>query len=132
MKINEFAQKLNGREYGKEITKEEVKQAKELGFVIVYGYSDDGAEFRGAIGDEVGCYGGKDIYIDKDGIFEECECGCKHAELAREKAKIIKAIWDKEYCWTYETTIPHAEFEIFEDNEKFCKGIVFDIKELQK
>ena len=28
--------------------------AKELGFVVVFGYSDDNAELRGAIDDEIG------------------------------------------------------------------------------
>lgn len=131
MDIKEFAIALTGREYGNEITSKEEKMAKDLGFVIVFGYSDDTAEFRGAIYDEVGCYEGGEIFIDKDGLIEECECECKYFKLAKEKAKIIKAIWDTEYCWKYEISIPHAEFEIFEDGEKFCKGIVFDIKDLE-
>ncbi|UZW13216.1 hypothetical protein OSC52_15370 [Clostridium pasteurianum] len=130
MDIKEFAIGLTGREYGQEITKDEEKLAKELGLVVVFGYSDDNAEFRGAIYDEAGCYGGGEIFINKDGLIEECECDCKYFKLAKEKAKVIRAIWDKEYCWKYETNIPHAEFEIFDDGEKFCKGIVFDIKDL--
>lgn len=130
MDIKEFAIVLTGREYGKEITKEEEKLAKELGFVVVFGYSDDNAEFRGAIDDEVGCYEGGEIYLDSNGIYEECECECKYSKLAKEKAKVIEAICGKEYCWEYKTNIPHAEFEIFEDGEKYCKGIVFNIKEL--
>lgn len=131
MNIKEIAEKLNGREYDGEILlKEECNYLRDLGFVVVFGYSDDNAEFRGAIDDEVGCYGGKDILINKDGIFEECECECKYSKLAKEKAKVIEAIWGTEYSWEYKTNIPHEEFEIFEDGEKYCKGIVFDIKEL--
>lgn len=132
MDIKEFAMALTGREYGNEITKEEEQIAKELGFVVVFGYADDNTEFRGAIDDEVGCYGGKDILIDKRGIFEECECECKYSKLAKEKSKIIEAIWGTEYDWEYKTEIPHATFEIFEDALKYCKGIVFDIKDIQQ
>lgn len=129
MDIDKFAAVLTGREYGREISKEEEKLAKELGFVVVFGYSDDNAEFRGAIDDEVGCYEGGNIYLDKNGILEECECQCKYSKLSKEKARIIKAIWGE--SWEYETSIPHAEFEIYDDDEVYCKGIVFDIRELE-
>jgi hypothetical protein len=129
MNIDEFAIGLTGREYGREISKEEERLAKELGFVVVFGYSDDNAEFRGAIDDEVGCYNGGNIYLDRNGILEKCECQCKYSKLAKEKARVIKAIWGE--SWEYETSIPHAEFEIYDDDEICCKGIVFDIRELE-
>jgi len=131
MNIYDFAKILDGREMGKEITKAEEKQAKELGFVVVFGASDYLAEFRGAIDDEAGCYNGRTIYLDKNGIFEECEDKCKYSKAAKEACKSIEAVWGKSgYSWTYETEIPHAEFDILEDGEKYCRGIVFDIKNL--
>ena len=132
MNINEFAMKLNGREIGNEITPLEEKEAKKSGFVVVMGYSDDGAELYGAIREEVGCYNGADILLDKDGLVEDCDCNCKYGRIAKEKAKIIEAIWDEEgYSWIYKTDIPHATFEIYEDRDKYCRGIVFDIKSLK-
>lgn len=122
-----FADKLNGREYGFEMTLEEIDEAKGLGYVVVFGYSDDCMELRGAIHDEAGCWNGGKILLDKDGILEECECDCKHYQNAKSKAKIIEAVWNKEgYSWTYKTDIPHHAFEILEDGEKYCRGIVFD------
>ena len=110
MTIFDFADGLNGRGYNNEITPFEEQRAKELGFVVVFGYSDDNAEFRGAIYDEVGCYDGGRVY-EQDG-------------------KYIDAVWcEGEYCWTYNTNIPHAEFDIFEGNEKYCRGIVFQLDE---
>lgn len=133
MDIKEFAQLLNGRQYGEEITGKEERLAEELGFVIVFGYSDDSTEFRGAICDETGCYDGGEILLDKDGILEKCESECKYYKKAAEKATQIEAIWCGEgnYSWTYKTDIPHETFDIFEDGEKYCRGIIFDIKELQ-
>jgi len=132
MTIQEFAKMLDGREMGHEYTEEQEELAKGLGFIFVYGYSDDNAEFRGAIDEEVGRYGSKTIHLDEKGIFEECECRCSRSVLAKEKCKTIEAVWHDvgEFAWTYETNIPHATFIIMEDGEKFCCGIVFDIKSL--
>lgn len=131
MTLKEFAESLNKREYGNEITKEEEMLAKELGYVVVFGYSDDNMEFRGAIWDEFGCFNSGTAFIDKDGLIEECECECKYYKRALKKCKTINAIWDdKGYSWWYDTNIPHETFEIMEDEEKYCLGIVFDIKSL--
>jgi len=133
MTIQEFAKMLDGREMGNEMTWEQKEQAKALGFVVVFGYSDDNAEFRGVIEDEVGCYDGGKIYLNEDGIFEECEEDCKYSRIAKKKCKVIEAVWDdgSGISWKYETDIPHATFDVMEDEEDiFCVGIVFDIKSL--
>lgn len=47
-------------------------------------------------------------------------------------AKQIEAIWGKDgISWQYKTDIPHATFNVMEDDEVYCIGIVFDIKELE-
>jgi len=132
MTIHEFANMLNGREYRREITTVESMQAADLGFVVVFGASDDLIEFSGAIDDEADCYDGGIIYFSQNGLFEDCDSDCKYSMAAKELYKTIEAIWDDgEYSWTYKTDIPHATFEILEDGDKYCKGIVFDIKEAQ-
>ena len=112
MNIYEFASGLNGRAYDSEIiTTFEEQRAKELGFVVVYGYSDDNAEFRGAYEEEIGCYDGGRVF----------KCGEYY----------IDAVWcEGEFAWTYNTNIPHATFDIFDDEEKYCKGIVFELKDM--
>ena len=116
MTLKEFAKMLDGREYLHEITKEEEALAKELGFVVVFGYSDDNAELRGAIDDEIGCYDG--------GVLE-------HDDLPA----VIYADWcpdDIDCSWAYGTSIPHENFNIYEDGELYCVGIVCDINESKK
>ena len=111
MNLKEFANLLDGREYGGEITKEEEKLAKELGFVVVFGYSDDNAELRGAINDEIGCFDG--------GVLE-------HEDLPAG----IYADWcpeDIDCAWAYGTSIPHEKFCIYDHGELYCVGIVCDI-----
>lgn len=125
---------LDGREYGNVITRDERNIADVLGFVVVFGASDDLMEFCGAIEDEFGCYNGGTAYLTKNGLFEECECNCKWSERVKLKCQSIEAVWHNsgEYNWTYDTDIPHEKFDIMEDeNEKYCQGIVFKIKDLE-
>jgi hypothetical protein len=38
---------------------------------------------------------------------------------------------DSEACWEIRTTAPHAPFMIYDDGQKFCRGAVFDLDELE-
>lgn len=136
MTKEELAAKLNGREYGDEITEAEEREAKAAGLVVIYGYSDDNTELNGVIDDEVGCYGGKAIKLHARGVLAShaspCECEfCGYASAAR-KCATVEALWCKEegYSWTYKTNLPHATFEIVEDGEPYCRGIVLDASAL--
>lgn len=132
MTIQEFAKMLDGREMGSEIFKEQANMARDLGIVVIFGASDDLCELRGAINDDVSCFDGGTIYLDGDKLLKECECECSYYQEAKEKCKLINIIWHDEEgpAWTYETDIPHATFDIMEEGEKFCRGIVFDVKSL--
>ena len=110
MNAKQFADKLDGRQYLKEITKEEAQLAKELGFLVVFGRSDDLTELRGVLNGEIGCWEGGDL---------ECE----------DLPEKIRAVWcpdNAAYSWGYETVMPHATFRIFEDEDLYCIGLVID------
>jgi hypothetical protein len=133
--VIEFVRKLKICEYRYELTKDHEKEAKELGMVVVFGASDDLMEFRGALNNEFDCYGGGVVYLDKDGLLKVCESQCNYYQKALEASKKIKAVWCGEnsdgWTWTYETEIPHATFEIYDDDEKYCLGIVFRLYDLE-
>ena len=134
MDAKELAAKLNGREYLHEITRGEAELAKASGLVVVYGASDDLIEFRGAIRDEGDCYDSGTVLIDTKGVLPSWDEASESEESAQEyferkaKARTITALWAKEpgYSWTYKTDIPHETFEIVEDGEPYCRGIVFN------
>lgn len=131
MTKEEVAAALNGSEYGEEGSKELFAQMKAGGLVAVFGASDDLMEFRGAIYDEVGCYGGGDCFITRSGLLEACDGNCIHSERALEKATTITAVWDRDgYSWIYETAISHATFDVMEDGDTYCRGIVFALSEV--
>lgn len=130
MELKEFASLLGKREYAyPQFTDEEIKIAKDNGFVIVYGASDDLIELEGAINDEGGCFNGGKIYFDINGI------ACDENDTT---ANMIEAVWcgdDKEddpmFSWTYKTDIPHEEFFIYEYGEPYCMGIVFSVDDVK-
>lgn len=135
----ELAARLNGREYTEEITKDEEAEAKAAGLVVVFGASDDLMEFKGAINEEIGApsaaivdaYGlvpSRDDLVDNITEMDDAQIAAEFSRRISGNSE-IKAIWTcgGEYCWEYETTIPHATFDIMEGGEKFCRGIVFDL-----
>ena len=131
----QFAEVLNGREHGNELSKDEAQAAKEANLVVVFGYSDDNMEFRGAIYDEISCYDGGVAYLTCDGLVKnKCDHDdCPYYQKEKDLAETITATWNKdgeEFAWVYETTIPHEVFNIFDDGEPHCKGIVFDLRDV--
>lgn len=131
--IKLLADRLNGSQYPLHLSKEITEAAKTAGLVIVYGASDDLMEFEGAIADEVGCYEGGTAYLDSAGLFQN-ECSdddCPHFARLKQRAATIEAVWDEDgYSWTYKTAIPHETFEVLENGEKYCRGIVFELASL--
>lgn len=95
--------------YGRELTQDEIKLAKENNLVVVFGYSDDCAEFRGAIYDEVDCFDGGRVF-EENGFF-------------------IDAIWCAgDTAWCYNTNIPHESFMVWDDDgTAYCLAIVFSV-----
>ena len=135
MNTRELAEKLDGNLIGEEISLKEAREAKNNNLVVVFGSSDDLMEFRGAIYGEVYSYGDGVAYLNENGLIEnKCdEANCPYFNEIIKSAITIKALWchTDGPCWTYKTKISHETFDIFEEGEPYCKGIVFlmgDIK----
>lgn len=128
-----LAQKLNGCNYS--IPKDLVEEAKASNLVIVYGQSDDLIEIDGAISEEVGAYEGGTVYFHGKDIVEECDDACTHCNVEELMAKSIKveAKWDVDgYSWVMVAPegLDAVSFDMMDDDEKYCKGIVFSLDKL--
>jgi hypothetical protein len=138
---------LSGRECGREITKQEAEQAQAAGLAIVFGASDDLLEFRGAIYDEVGAYEGATAVLYKKGkntfgvVPDDRESirdidhdhELEAALAARRLGQTVRAIWAPKVpdaTWFITTQLPCAAFDIMEDGELFCRGLVLDVSDL--
>src|SRR5882762_1038014 len=118
MTPQEAADQLNGNEYGKDGSKELFETMARAGLVAVFGGSDDLAEIRGAVDDEVGACDEGQIYFTKDGMpHNDCEDeDCPYFAKLLEGAATIETLWDSGgFSWRYQTDIPHTTFIIKED-----------------
>lgn len=132
--MKEFAQQLNGREYDFQMfSGQEIQMAKENGWVIVTGASDDLMEFEGAMYDEGGCFDGGKVFFSKEAVWNGEDDKSAFPNC-------IEAIWfGKEILdkngnvipWTYKTDIPHETFMVYEDGNPYCLGLVFSMQDLK-
>lgn len=139
MTKEEIANMLNGIEYCADYS-DIAKQAKDNGFIIVSGASDDLVEFDGAIRDEGGSFDGGDVYFDRKGVAQDGEklankitavwCG-KVGNKPAGDLEEFQAENGKVIAWAYKTDIPHATFMMYEDGEPYCRGIVFSIEDVK-
>ena len=133
MNKKEIATILDGMAYGADLPAASVLDAKRNGITIVFGVSDDLMEFRGAIEGEVVCFDGSIAYLDKNGLVQnECDNeDCPYFQEIIQRTNAIRAIWDSEgYSWIYKTDIPHETFDVLEEGQKYCRGIVFSMEDL--
>jgi|GEM_PF-1189010 hypothetical protein len=146
MTKEELAATLNGRQYTREITSTEEVLARESGLLVLFGASDDLAELRGAIDEELGACDGVTILLGRNGelIHEiddrnEEEVLEKYGllEMARQREKeahAIHVLWcatPDGPSWSFATDLPAATFKVMEDDEVYCQGLVIDMKDVR-
>ena len=124
--IKKWAKLIDGREYLHELFEQESGLAASDGIVIVFAYSDDNLEFRGAIVDEVSCYDGCSVFVNQDGLSGDCPHSVK-----------IEAIDSNDPHnntdhWIITSAVNHETFLIMEDGDVFCRGIVFSMKDIKE
>jgi hypothetical protein len=152
MTVKEWAKKISGFEYPADELDNLNKEMAADGIIIAHGASDDLLEFRGVIYDEVGAWEGTEVRISSRGkgtafIFDEEENQDSFEFNQKEIVAMqqVKAIWsprcrdveDNESgeafaSWLIETEIPHETFDIMEDGELFCWGVVLHVDNIKK
>lgn len=130
MTLEEAVAFLNGKEYGSEYNKEFAKELTKSNLVAVYGSSDDLVEFIGAIDDE--CGAAEIVRFDPETGNVLCpDCGCRYETIVLNSLPYIKVNWNNTNPnWTYEAEFPHQTFDIMEDGEVYCRGIVFSLDDV--
>lgn len=137
MTKEEAAGLLSGLEYpAREIDRHDAA-LKAAGLVAAYGQSDDLLEFAGAVRDEVDAYDGAEVRVDRQGVIptydqlveQDADESEMEAYFKRKGGGVaVEAIWnspDPRASWVIRTDAPHATFDIMEDGDLYCRGIVF-------
>jgi len=140
MRKEEFAALITGHEYRKELTPEQEKLAEESGLLVCFVASDDLMELRGIIYDEFDAYEGGAVFLGKKkggiiGAINKTDLE-EIYDLMDDKgigflfpsAEIIAEFApDEPSCsWLIKTDLPHATFDIMEDGELYCRGVVIE------
>ena len=124
MTKEDLAELLSGRHRNEEITSWEEKVAHDNGLVVMFGASDDLVICKGVIDDEISAYDGCHFKFSK---HLEIKTGDKHEGHRRS----VEAMWGYNDCpWSFKTEIPHSTFNILNDDELFCVGIIINVAEL--
>lgn len=130
-----FARHFHGREIGFEVNPSEEVALKAAGMVAVFGYSDDCTEFRGAIRDEA--WLGEMNITPKGKILDADKLEALESLVADGTIDVMPPLGfiNADYGangHTYETTLPHATFDIMEGSGLYCRGIVFRLADIGK
>ena len=133
MTAEEFARLLDGREYGSEMSKEENELAAVNRLFVFLGESDDEFKSRGILNYFFNAVNGIEVTIAKTlntpywGVIHEEMKVQASAFVKNLKNFTVKAILfpeDPDTTWLITTDVPHATFDIMEDGDLFCRGIV--------
>jgi hypothetical protein len=138
MNAIELAALLNGREYGSELAEMEELQARKDGLLVIFGYSDDNIELRGAFRDEIGANNGRTLFLHRTGIIDRSEA--EDCDRCRERLKeqadqcvAVPCLWNAN-GWSWWITPPSlptvGTFEIYDGGEPYCRGLVLTVAEL--
>ena len=148
MNLKEWAEKLNGCEYGDELSDEDKELLEKDGIVAVFGYSDDNIELEGAMYDELPAYADTIYYWTGNGFvsndrinefldyiddeYREFYPLLKPLFENNTERSYIRSIPGKDCQFVYETNIPNVEwFDVMEDDDLYCKGFVFKKDDLK-
>lgn len=132
-----LAAQLQGREHRWTPEAEEEDLWAKAGLCVIQGLSDDIVGLRGFVSIDTGAYGGITFLVSRHGLAEDWEdveeWGAKEY-IDRKRASVeIEALWCADEvgpAWTFKTQLPVAEFDVMEDGEVFCRGIVISIEDL--
>ncbi len=142
----QLAASLDGCQYRQELNAEWSKIAKQAGLIVIYGASDDLMEFGGAVYDELGAPCEALLYKHNSGVnvvdndsdiirqIEDDFLLYQALGAMMDRHNLVAAKW----CpvgfageWLITTELPHAAFDVMNEDELYCRGVVISIADLK-
>ena len=145
--LKEYAELLNNHQYRDNFDKNLIQDMKEDGVVVAYGYSDDLFELDGALYEEYDVYGrDKKLYwfggkfVKSTDIDELLRMVDDEFPMLYDSIADLLKIKDEPYIkitcpsdvqFAYETNFPVEYFNVYNDDELYCKGFVFELNSIK-
>lgn len=145
--LKEYAELLNNHQYCDSFDKDLIQDMKEDGVVVAYGYSDDLFELDGALYEEYDVYGNHTLYwfdgkfvdsMDVDELLKLVDDNLPMlydtiANLLKMEGKpYVKITCPSDVQFAYKTSFPCEYFNIYNDDELYCKGFIFMLDSLKE
>lgn len=109
MLIKDFVSKIDGFEYPANKLYQLSNEAKENGFLIIFGMSDDLLVMQGLINNEIDANNGTQVKVGTIGV----------------NVNVIWAPQDKpNTSWEIKVDCPHETFNIMEDGDVYCIAVI--------
>ena len=128
MTIKDFANMIDNTDYnlGRPFSSMITSMAKELGYILIYGASDDLIEAEGAVrSEDSSCR--ERVYLSPDGF--KCKPTKGVPSIKPDFGSGIKQD-GKDVGWTFKTKLPYETFRLIDDYGIQSIGIIVDIKDL--
>lgn len=143
--LKEYAELLNNHQFRDYFDENLIQDMKKDGVVVAYGYSDDLFELDGALYEEYDVgntklywFGGKfvkSISIDELLRMVDDEFPMLYDSIAKllkmEEKPYIKITCPSDVQFAYETNFPVEYFNVYDDDELYCKGFVFELNSIK-
>lgn len=134
-----YLESFDMREFGSDL----FSIAKDQGWLVVYGHSDDCIEFEGCFRDET-YYDSNKFVLDKHGLIpswseidHEDEKACEEYFKRKKSTPLLtlyvfdnKDYEDEKFMWVFDSTHQNHKFKIYDGDDPFCVGLVIDFKKL--
>lgn len=128
MTMKDFATMIDNTDYnlGRPFSSMIISMAKDLGYVLIYGTSDDLVEAEGAVRDEDGSCRER-VYLSASGFRSKPIKG-----IPSIKSDFGSGVKEngKDVGWTFTTKLPHETFHLIDDYGIQSIGLIIDIKDL--
>lgn len=130
MNIYDFANQLGTRPVEDEVPHYMECEAQHHNYLVLFGVSDDLVEVCGKQRYEFDVFRPTTLYVTETQVYSAAEtCPANAKPIHVEYSKPTK---EQPSLWKFSTDIPHATFDIIDEDESeiFCRGIVIDLNSL--
>lgn len=115
------------------IDDEIINYLRENGFVIIYAEDDNTCKLNGVLEDQTNIRTSGILEVGENGFEPDVNDNIKQIQVTyHAPIRLGEQSFDRIPQWSFDTNLPHAEFEIQDGVNVYCKGLILRIEDLEK